>query len=196
MNMTDPRPMSAILLRRLAGYVVQYFASGLLVPTLLLCFAALVFCQLALLGPDVGWLGHLLNAMPDSVRALFAGTTSAAGDVHLEAIIARVFWGLSLGVMVLELLSRGLAAALSGKASAPAGARRRSSRRALVALVLVSAVFAAALLTVPHARMAHGSSHAGLYAVFAILYLVAVGFALLWAGLNGVAARLLDATSR
>lgn len=197
MTVADPIPANANLIRGLAGWFVQYFASGLLVPALLLCFAALVFCQIALLGPNVGWLGQLAGALPASARAWLGGASNAGADVDLGALVSRVFWVLSLGVMAIELLVRWLRAALFGKrAVSAAGKRRVLGQRMSLALVLVSAVFGAAMLAVPHARMAQGTSRADLYDVFVALYVVALGFAMAWAAVSGVAARLLDGTSR
>lgn len=197
MTVTDPIPGKANLIRGLAGWFVQYFASGLLVPALLLCFAALVFCQIALLGPNVSWLGQLAGALPASARAWLGGASNAGADVDLGALVWRVFWVLSLGVMALELLVRWLRAALFGKpAMSAAGKRRVVGSRMFLALMLVSAVFGAAMLAVPHAHMAAGASRADLYGVFSALYAVALGFATAWAAVSGVAARLLEGTLR
>ena len=197
MTVTDPIPDNASLIRGLAGWFVQYFASGLLVPALLLCFAALVFCQIALLGPNVGWLGRLAGWLPASARAWLGGASNAGADVDLGALVLRVFWILSLGVMALELLVRWLRAALFGKpVTSASGEGRVVRQRMLLALALVSAVFGAAMLAVPHARMTQGTSRADLYDVFGALYVVALAFATAWAALSGVAARLLDGTPR
>lgn len=197
MTVADPLPANANLIRGLAGWFVQYFASGLLVPALLLCLGALVFCQIAVLGPNVGWLGQLAGALPVSVRAWLGGASSAGADVDLGALVSRVFWVLSLGVMALELLVHWSRTALFGKpALFAAGRRRVVGQRMLLAFMLVSAAFGAAMLAVPHARMAQGTSRTDLYAVFVALYVVALGFASAWAAASGVAARLLDGTLR
>lgn len=197
MTVADSIPAAANLIRRLAGWCVQYLASGLLVPALLLCFAALVFCQISVSGPDVGWLAQLTGTLPASMRAWLGGVPSAGGSADLGTLVSRVFWVLSLAVMALELLARWLRAALVGKSAiSVAGMHRAGGRRMLSALVLVSAVFGAAMLAVPHARMAQGTSRADLYGVFGALYLVALGFATAWAAVSGVAARLLDGTVR
>ncbi len=196
MTVANPIPGNANPIRSLAGWFVQYFASGLLVPALLLCLGALVFCQIALLGPNVGWLGQLAGWLPASARAWLGGAPNAGADVDLGTLVLRAFWILSLGVTALELLVRWLRAALFGKpAMSAAGKRRVVGRRMLLALMLVSAVFGAAMLAVPHAHMAAGASRAGLYDVFVALYVVALGFAIAWAAVSGVAARLLDGTS-
>lgn len=198
MSVDNTNLVNASLVAKLTGYVIQYFACGLLVPAVLLCFAALVFCQIALFGPNIGWLGHLLAWMPASVRTALAGTTIKADNhVDIGALVMRIFWILSLILMGLEMLGRGLRGALTRKPSvvtapASAGMPRRWSLRAMAALALVTLIFAGAFFAVPHARMAAGSSHADMYTVFAVLYVFAAGFALAYATLSGLAERLID----
>ena len=193
MTMPEPTPMpvNLILIRRVAGWAAQYFASGLLVPVLLLCLGALVFCQVSLLGANLDWLGNLVGLSPMAIRDLLGGGSSAGVEnVDFAALASRVFWLGSLGVMALEFLWRLLRDALFAKPSV-INPRHVFRRRALVALVPISAIFATAFFAVTHARMADGADRNDLYVVFAVMYAVALGLALAWANTSSVAARLL-----
>jgi len=203
MNALPDRIPVASMVRSLLGIGVRYVSSGMLTMVLLLCFGALVFVHIALLGPDVRWLGWLHGLLPASVSSGAATTTMHAED--LGTLLTRAYTLLSLALFILMMLWRWLRQALradhavaGATASPTAGAGSASSgriplhvrRRFGFALGLVSAIYALAFIAIPHARMAAGSTHAGMFFVFAILYIFSVVFTALYVA-AGLAADLI-----
>lgn len=203
---SDPFPV-ATLLRNLLGWGIKYVSCGLLTFVLLMCFAALVFVQIALWGPDVRWLGSLARVLPPGMfaRAMAAGDRGA--PVDLGAVLSRVYWATSLTLTALAALWRLLKRWRSGAplAHEPVSiadglslkpvaqhVRIHAKRRFLPGLAAVSTIFAAAFIAIPHARMATGSSHAGMAFVFIVLYLLALAMTAAYIGIGIAADLVLD----
>src|SRR5690348_228808 len=70
--------------------------------------------------------------------------------------------------------------------------RIHPKRRFLLGLGIVSAIFAAAFVAIPHARMAAGSSHADMVGVFIAFYVIALVLTAAYVGVGIVADKLLD----
>ena len=195
-------PIFAVI-RNLFGWGIEYVSCGMLTLVLLLCFAALVFAQVATGGPQVWWLRYLLPLLPTGALAASGSRAMHAGD--LGALLTHAFTVLSLALTALALLWRGFRRWRSGgnvgglPMSLSAGLAPvakhvviHGRRRILVGLAAVSAVFAFAFLAIPHARMAAGSSHAELAVVFAVFYVFALVLTALYIGFGIVADLVLD----
>lgn len=197
---TSAFPVAAVI-RSLLGWGIKYVSCSILTLLLLLCFAALMFAQVALWGPDIWWMRYLLPLLPDSL------TTHSAGTLHsndLGALFTRVFTVLSLALTAIALVWRWFRQWRGGArifavsmttvvAPLAKHVAIHGRRRMLVGLAAVSAVFAFAFLAIPHARMAAGSSHAGMLWVFAVLYVFALVLTVLYVSLGIVADWVLDA---
>jgi hypothetical protein len=171
---------------------------------LLMCFGALVFVQVAVWGSDISWLAPLFKFLPPDMAK------SGTHELHTEDIsgfLTRVWLGLSLVLTALAAVWRLIKRVRSGAPLVsvpvsiadglnlkPAGqhVRIHAKRRFLLGLGLVSAIFAAAFIAIPHARMAAGSSHADMVFVFVVLYVFALVMTAAYIGLGIAADMILD----
>jgi hypothetical protein len=171
---------------------------------LLLCFAALVFAQIALSGPHVWWLAYLFKLLPQGMAT--SGTTQLHAD-DISAMLSRVYWTLSLALTafaaVWRLFKRIRSGAplvrmpvsmAGGLALKPVAQHIRihAGRRFLFGLGIVSAIFACAFIAIPHARMAAGSSHADMVLVFIVFYVLALVLTAAYVGIGIAADLILD----
>lgn len=194
----------ATIVRNLLGWGIKYVSCGMLTFVLLMCFGALVFVQIALWGSDVSWLAPLFKFLPPDMAK--SGTHELHTD-DISAFLTRFWLGLSLVLTALSALWRLFKRVRSGAplASAPASiadglnlkpaaqhVRIHAKRRFLLGLGMVSAIFAAAFIAIPHARMAAGSSHADMVFVFVALYIFALVMTAAYIGLGIAADLILD----
>lgn len=193
-----------IILRNLLGWGIKYVSCGMLTFVLLMCFGALVFVQVALWGSDVSWLAPLFKFLPPDMA------NSGSHELHtddISAFLTRFWLGLSLVLTALSAVWRLIkrvrssappaSVALSmadGLSLKPATqhVRIHAKRRFLPGLGVVSAIFAAAFVAIPHARMAAGSSRADMVGVFVVLYLFALVMTAAYIGLGIAADMVLD----
>lgn len=205
MNTVSNQFPVGIVVRNLLGWGIKYVSCGMLTFVLLLCFAALVFAQIALSGPDVWWLAYLFKFLPHDM--LKSGTTELHTD-DISALLTRFYWTLSLGLTALAAVWRLFKRIRSGAplASVPASVagglalkpvakhiRIHAGRRFLFGLGIVSAIFACAFIAIPHARMAAGASHADMVPVFIVFYILALVLTAAYIGLGIAADCILDA---
>lgn len=193
-----------IIVRNLLGWGIKYVSCGMLTIVLLLCFAALVFVQVAVWGSDVSWLAPLFRFLPADMQQ--GGTHELhAGDI--SAFLMHLWMGLSLVLTALAAVWRLTKRVRSGAplVGAPVSiadglslkpatqhVRIHAKRRFLVGLGLVSAIFACAFAAIPHARMAAGSSHADMVGVFVAFYVFALVLTAAYVGIGIVADKILD----
>jgi hypothetical protein len=193
-----------MIVRSLLGWGIKYVSCGMLTFVLLMCFGALVFVQVAVWGSDISWLAPLFKFLPPDM------TKSGTHELHTEDIsgfLTRVWLGLSLVLTALSAVWRLIKRVRSGAplASMPVSiadgltlkparqhVRIHAKRRFLLGLGLVSAIFAAAFIAIPHARMAAGSSHADMVFVFVVLYAFALVMTAAYIGLGIAADLVLD----
>ena len=202
-TVSNPFPVGTII-RNLLGWGIKYVSCGMLTFVLLMCFAALVFVQIALWGSDVWWLEYLFKFVPQDM--LKSGTHELHTD-DISAFLTRFWLGLSLVLTALSAVWRLFKRTRSGAplASAPVSianglnlkpaaqhVRIHAKRRFLLGLGLVSAIFACAIIAIPHARMAAGSSHADMVFVFVVLYIFALVMTAAYVGLGIAADKILD----
>lgn len=202
-TVSNPLPGAAIV-RYLLGWGIKYVSCGMLTLVLLLCFAALVFAQVALSGPNVWWLAYLFKLLPQGMVA--SGTTHLHTD-DISAMLSRFYWALSLALTALAAVWRLLKRIRSGAplASVPVSVagglqlkpmakhiRIHAGRRFLFGLGIVSAIFACAFISIPHARMAAGASHADMVPVFVVFYVLALVLTAAYIGLGIAADLILD----
>lgn len=202
-TVSNPFPVGTIV-RNLLGWGIKYVSCGMLTFVLLLCFAALVFAQIAMWGSDVSWLAPLFKFLPSDMAK------SGSHELHtddISALLTRFYWTLSLGLTALAaawrlfkrirsgapLVSLPVSVA-GGLALKPVAKRIRihAGRRFLFGLGIVSAIFACAFIAIPHARMAAGSSHADMVFVFVVLYVFALVMTTAYIGLGIAADMVLD----
>lgn len=202
-TVSNPFPVGTIV-RNLIGWGIKYVSCGMLTIVLLLCFAALVFVQVAVWGSDVSWLAPLFRFLPADMQQ--GGTHELhAGDI--SAFLMHVWLGLSLVLTALAAVWRLFGRWRSGTplAGAPVSfadglslkpatqhVRIHAGRRFLVGLGLVSAIFACAFIAIPHARMAAGSSHSDMVGVFVALYIFALVTTAAYIGIGVAADMILD----
>lgn len=194
----------ATVVRNLLGWGIKYVSCGMLTFVLLMCFGALVFVQVALWGSDISWLTPVLKFLPQDV--LKSGTHELHTN-DISSILTRFWLGFSLVLTALSAVWRLIKRVRSGTplASVPASVadsltlkpaaqhvRIHATRRFLLGLGVVSAIFAAAFIAIPHARMAAGSSHADMVFVFVVLYIFALVTTAAYIGLGIAADMVLD----
>jgi hypothetical protein len=193
-----------MIVRSLLGWGIKYVSCGMLTFVLLMCFGALVFVQVAVWGSDISWLAPLFKFLPPDM------TKSGTHELHTEDIsgfLTRVWLGLSLVLTALSAVWRLIKRVRSGAplASVPVSVadglslkppaqhvRIHAKRRFLLGLGVVSAIFAAAFIAIPHARMAAGSSHGDMVFVFVVLYVFALVMTAAYIGLGIAADMILD----
>lgn len=195
-------PLGTII-RNLLGWGIKYISCGMLTFVLLLCFGALVFAYVALWGSDISWLAPVFKFLPQDM------STSGTHELHtndISGFLTRVWLGLSLVLTALSAVWRLVKRVRSGAppASVPVSmaeglnlkpaqhVRIHAKRRFLLGLGLVSAIFVAAFIAIPHARMAPGSSHADMIPVFIALYVFALVTTAAYIGLGIAADMVLD----
>jgi hypothetical protein len=202
-TVSNPFPVG-IIVRNLLGWGIKYLSCGMLTFVLLLCFAALVFAQIALWGSDISWLAPVFKFLPADM------TTSGTHKLHTDDISAFLmhFWlGLSLVLTALSAVWRLFKRWRSGApfASVPVSMaeglnvkpaaqhmRIHVKRRFLLGLGLVSAIFACAFAAIPHARMAAGSTHGDMVFVFIVFYVLALVLTTAYVGIGIMADKILD----
>jgi hypothetical protein len=202
-TVSNPFPVATIV-RNLLGWGIKYASCGMLTFVLLLCFGALVLVQVALFGSDISWLAPVFKFLPADTQK------SGPHELHTDDISAFLthFWlGLSLVLTALSAVWRLIKRMRSGAplAGVPVSVadglipktpaqhvRIHAKRRFLVGLGLVSAIFAAAFMAIPHARMAAGSSHGDMVFVFVVLYVFALATTAAYSGLGIAADMVLD----
>jgi hypothetical protein len=192
------------ILRNLLGWGIKYVSCGMLTFVLLMCFGALVFVQVAVWGSDISWLARLLKFLPPDMAR--SGTHELHTD-DISTFLTRFWLGLSLVLTALSAVWRlikrvrsgaplmGVPVSMSEGLSVKPTAqhlRIHAKRRFLLGLGLVSAIFAAAFIAIPHARMAAGSSHADMVFVFVVLYVFALATTAAYIGLGIAADMVLD----
>ena len=200
---SNPFPVGTIV-RNLLGWGIKYVSCGMLTFVLLLCFGALVFVQVAVWGPDVSWLTPFFKFLPAGMQK--SGTHELHTD-DISAFLMHVWLGLSLMLTALAAVWRLYKRLRSGAPlmSVPVSmadglnlepaaqhVRIHAKRRFLLGLGLVSAIFAAAFVAIPHARMAAGSSHADMVVVFVGLYVFALVMTAAYIGIGIAADKILD----
>lgn len=194
----------ATILRNLLGWGIKYVSCGMLTFVLLLCFGALVFAYVALWGSDISWLAPVFKYLPADMAS--SGTHELHTD-DISAFLTRFWLGLSLVLTALSAVWRlvrrvrsgaplaGVPVSMAEGLNLKPGARHvriHAKRRFLLGLGLVSAIFAAAFIAIPHARMAAGSSHADMVGVFVVLYVFALVTTAAYIGLGIAADMVLD----
>jgi hypothetical protein len=192
------------VIRNLLGWGIKYVSCGMLTFVLLLCFGALVFVQVALWGSDISWLAPVFKYLPADMQK------SGSHELHtddISAFLMHAWLGISLVLTALSAVWRLIRRVRSGAplAGAPVSVAEgltlkpaaqhvciHAKRRFLLGLGLVSAIFAAAFIAIPHARMAAGSTHAGMVGVFVVLYVFALVTTAAYIGLGIAADMVLD----
>jgi len=201
-TVSNPFPVGTIV-RNLLGWGIKYVSCGMLTFVLLLCFAALVFAQIALWGSDVGWLAYLFKFLPPDM--LKSGTHELHTD-DISAFLMHFWLGFSLVLTALSAVWRLIRRVRSGAPPArvpvsvegltlntPAQhARIHAKRRFLLGLGVVSAIFATAFIAIPHARMAAGSTHGDVVFVFIVFYVLALVLTAAHVGVGIMADKILD----
>lgn len=202
-TVSNPFPVGTIL-RNLLGWGIKYVSCGMLTFVLLLCFAALVFVQVALWGSDISWLAPVFKFLPADMQK------SGTHELHTDDISAFLmhFWlGFSLVLTALSAVWRLIRRVRSGAllAAVPVSvadglslntpaqhARIHAKRRFLLGLGVVSAIFAAAFIAIPHARMAAGATHGDMVFVFIVFYVLALVLTAAHVGVGIMADKILD----
>jgi len=202
-TVSNPFPVGTIL-RNLLGWGVKYVSCGMLTFVLLLCFAALVFVQVALWGSDISWLAPVFKFLPADMQK--SGTHELHAD-DISAFLMHVWLGLSLVLTALSAVWRLIRRVRSGAllAAVPVSvadgltlntpaqhARIHAKRRFLLGLGVVSAIFAAAFIAIPHARMAAGATHGDMVFVFIVFYVLALVLTAAHVGVGIMADKILD----
>jgi hypothetical protein len=202
-TVSNPFPVGTIL-RNLLGWGIKYVSCGMLTFVLLLCFGALVFVQVALWGSDISWLAPVFKFLPADMQK--SGTHELHTD-DISAFLMHVWLGLSLVLTALSAVWRLIRRVRSGAllAAVPVSvadgltlntpaqhARIHAKRRFLLGLGVVSAIFAAALIAIPHARMAAGSTHGDMVFVFIVFYVLALVLTAAHVGVGIMADKILD----
>jgi len=200
-TVSNPFPVGTII-RNLLGWGIKYVSCGMLTFVLLLCFAALVFAQIALWGSDVGWLAYLFKFLPPDM--LKSGTHELHTDdisaflVHSWLVLSLVLTALAAVWRWVKRLRSG-APILSMPVSITGGpkpvaqhVRIHAGWRFLLGLGLVSAIFACAFVAIPHARMAAGSTHGDMVLVFIVFYVLALVLTTAYVGVGIIADKILD----
>ena len=202
-TVSNPFPVGMIV-RNLLGWGIKYVSCGMLTLVLLLCFGALVFVQVALWGSDISWLAPVFKFLPADMQK------SGTHELHTEdirAFLMHVWLSLSLVLTAMAALWRLIRRVRSGAppASVPVSvadglnlkapaqhARIHAKRRFLLGLGVVSAIFAAAFIAIPHARMAAGSTHGDMVFVFIVFYVLALVLTAAHVGVGIMADKILD----
>jgi hypothetical protein len=182
------------------GFMVNWFGYGFLTFPILIVLSVLLFDYITLFGPQMPFLRYL---------AWLPGLSSDSdvqvnGDYILLgfSLLSTAFWGLSKLVRTLvAAVRRRLGREVppeGGQVAAPparptlASLARPFLRRRLVAFLSITGVFLVTFIVLPSAKLAHRSDLIGLYLVFFVFYLIAVGSVATHVLIDGASRLLLE----
>jgi hypothetical protein len=194
----DKNPLIPFITAGVA-YVVKYIAYGFLTPAILLTFAAIVFDYIAIAGPELPFLRYFSSLMP----------ATSGEAIHFNTDDLMLGYGsLTTGLFLLSILGNGLLRLIRSlkERTAPQDAKTGTEgdeatpdrtpllqpvkRRLIISSIVITAIFAVSLISIPFAPLGEGENPLAWYVIFIVIYIIALISYAIYAVIDSVSDRI------
>lgn len=178
------------------GFIMKYMAYGFLTPVVLMTFAALVFAQLVMVGPEIPFYEYFSSLIPagrietENIRIdesdIMTGYNLITLVIFLVAIVGK--WLLRLLKRSYIRVFRPELEAESGGGNVPTSQTLFSNikRRLIINGIVITAAYLVVFIAIPSTRMADGASPTSMYLVFGIFYVIAMVANVMYVGIDSL----------